>query len=91
MPTIHLLIKGEVQGVFYRASAQKIANKLTVTGWVKNTAEGNVEALVTGNERSLTQFIAWCKQGPEKATVTDVIVTPGNETFFTEFEIIRGR
>jgi acylphosphatase len=91
MPAIHLQIKGEVQGVFYRATAKKVADRLKITGWVKNTAEGNVEAEVTGNDQQLNEFITWCKQGPEKARVTDVIITPGKETFFTEFEVIRGR
>lgn len=91
MPTTHLLIKGEVQGVFYRATAKKIADKLTLTGWIKNTAEGNVEVIVTGNELALSEFIAWCKQGPEKAIVTGVIATPEKETSFSEFEIILGR
>jgi acylphosphatase len=50
MITVHLLIEGEVQGVFYRATAKEIADKLGITGWIKNTWEGNVEAMVTGNE-----------------------------------------
>jgi acylphosphatase len=90
MPVIHLLIKGNVQGVFYRATAKKIADKLKITGWIKNTKDGNVEAIVTGDEAQLQQFINWCKTGPEKANVTDVIITFQPETFFTHFEIVRG-
>ena len=91
MPTNHLIIKGEVQGVFFRATAKKIADKLKVTGWIKNTAAGDVEALVTGSQEELNEFINWCKQGPEKAEVADVIVTEENETSFNDFEVIRGR
>ncbi len=88
MPTIHLLIKGEVQGVFYRATAKKIAQKLKVTGWIKNK-DGNVEAMVTGTQEQLNEFIKWCRQGPEKAKVEDVIVAEQKETSFTDFEIVR--
>lgn len=89
MPTIHLFVKGKVQGVFYRATAKKIADKLKLTGWIRNTKNEDVEAMVTGDEEQLKQFINWCKQGPEKAKVDDVIVTPQKETPFEEFKIIR--
>ncbi len=90
MPTIHLLIKGKVQGVFYRATAKKIADKLNIKGWIKNTDAGNVEAIITGAEPLLQEFINWCKQGPPKAIVEDVIVTPQQETTFEDFKVIRG-
>jgi acylphosphatase len=89
MPTIHLLIKGKVQGVFYRATAKKIADKLKLTGWIKNTINDDVEATVTGGEEQLQQFINWCKKGPEKAKVEDVITTQETETPFNDFEIVR--
>ncbi|HVV06045.1 MAG TPA: acylphosphatase [Puia sp.] len=72
MPTVHLLIEGKVQGVFYRASAKAAAEKLHITGWIKNTPEGHVEALACGEEESLRQFVAWCRKGPERAMVSDV-------------------
>ena len=89
MPTVHLLIKGKVQGVFYRATAKEIANELGVTGWIKNTREGNVEVTVSGNERQIEKFTKWCKQGPDKATVDEVIVTQKEEATFKGFMIIR--
>ena len=76
MPTIHLLIKGKVQGVFYRATAKKVADKLKLTGWIKNTKDDNVEATITGDEDKLQEFIKWSKTGPDKAKVEDVIATP---------------
>ena len=91
MPTIHLLIKGEVQGVFYRATAKKMAEKLTLTGWIKNREDDDVEAMVTGSQQQVEEFISWCKKGPEKAEVDDVIVTQEQETYFNDFEIIRGK
>ena len=62
MPAYHLIIKGKVQGVFFRASAKETAELLGVTGWVKNTKEGNVEAFINGDENKLQEFIAWCKR-----------------------------
>ena len=89
MATLHLTIKGEVQGVFYRATAKKIADELGVTGWIKNTEEGNVEALVTGSQPQLEKFISWCKEGPAKAKVFEVVSAEQKETFFECFTIIR--
>jgi acylphosphatase len=89
MPTIHLLIKGKVQGVFYRASAKATAEKLNLTGWVKNTQDVHVEALVTGEEEALQQFITWCRKGPTGAVVTEVVASPAPDSFFTGFSVMR--
>lgn len=89
MPTIHLMIKGKVQGVFYRASAKDVAEELRLTGWVRNTAEGHVEAFVTGANDKVQQFVEWCKKGPSKAIVTDVQVQVKEEAFFERFSILK--
>ena len=89
MATVHLLIKGKVQGVFFRASAKEIADKLGVKGWVKNTWDEDVEAMATGNEEAVRKFIEWCWMGPRRAVVEDVIITPAEETFFDDFLVIR--
>jgi len=89
MPTVHLLIKGKVQGVFYRATAKDKAAELGITGWIKNTDDGDVEAMVTGNDEAIKKFTQWCKQGPRKANVTSVISTPQSEIAFNDFLVIR--
>ncbi len=89
MKTIHLLIKGKVQGVFYRATAKKVADQLGVNGWIKNTKEGEVEVIATGNEEALNEFLNWCKQGPKDAKVTDVVLTTKNPEAFNGFSIVR--
>ena len=89
MPTIHLLIKGDVQGVFYRASAKKMAEELGVTGWIKNTKDGNVESIISGTDEQLNRFTSWCRNGPAKATVTGYVETVLEELCFKEFSIIR--
>lgn len=88
MPTVHLVIKGKVQDVFYRASSQIKAKSLGITGWVKNTDEGHVELLGSGSTEDIEALITWCKQGPPQAIVTDVIITSKDEVEFRGFEII---
>ena len=90
MPTKHLLIQGKVQGVFFRASAKEVADRLGLNGWVRNTEEGDVEAMVTGADYQLQDFIAWCRQGPSGAVVRDVQVTEKQEETFQSFKILRG-
>lgn len=89
MPTVHLIIKGKVQGVFYRASAKREADSLHVKGWVKNTREGHVEAMASGDVDAIERFIAWCKKGPSRAMVTDVEFTRQAEHVFDDFEVLR--
>lgn len=89
MPTIHLFIKGKVQGVFYRASAKETADTLGLTGWIRNTREGDVEAMVTGEATQLHKFELWCKQGPGDAKVSYLNVTEQEETPFNGFTIRR--
>lgn len=89
METLHLLISGKVQGVFFRETARQLAVKLDIKGWIKNTPDGKVEALVTGDEKALNDFVDFCKAGPERAVVDEVKVSRQYETDFEKFEIIR--
>jgi acylphosphatase len=90
MRSYHLVIKGKVQGVFFRATAKDVAQQLSLTGWVKNTEAGDVEAIIQGSENSLQQFISWSKQGPKAAFVSGVEVTEVPVQQFEKFEIKRG-
>ncbi|KON82206.1 acylphosphatase [Azoarcus sp. PA01] len=72
----HLTIRGRVQGVYYRASAQAEGIRLGLEGWVRNRRDGSVEALVAGPEATVEHFIAWARRGPPAAHVQEVIVTP---------------
>lgn len=89
MPTLHLLVKGRVQGVSYRASAKEEADSLSLTGWVRNTSEGNVETTATGTTTALEAFTTWCRRGPAHARVTDLITELLPETPFKDFAIRR--
>lgn len=90
MPTHHLLIKGKVQGVFYRASAKEVADALGIGGWIRNTPDGNVEAVVSGTAYQLQDFLAWCRKGPERAMVSGVDVEEREEEVFEDFKVLRG-
>lgn len=89
MATVNLIVKGKVQGVFFRAEAKEAADQLGITGWVKNHEDGNVEIMAKGSQQSVDEFIEWCKNGKKKATVTDVLITPLHLDDFDAFEIIR--
>ncbi|HXR84762.1 MAG TPA: acylphosphatase [Hanamia sp.] len=89
MKTVHLLISGKVQGVFFRESARKLAEKLNLKGWIRNRNDEKVEAVISGDENDVNDFINWCHTGPERAEVTQVIVSKQPETSFEKFKIIR--
>ena len=69
-----LIISGNVQGVFYRASCQDIAVKYGLNGWVRNLPSGEVEVLVQGEKEKIEKLIEWCKKGPPNARVEEVKV-----------------
>lgn len=89
MKTVRLLIKGNVQGVFYRATAKDVADLTGVKGWVKNLPDNNVEIMATASEEILQKFINWCKQGPPKARVDEVTIEEVDLQEFNGFRIIR--
>lgn len=66
------LVSGQVQGVFYRASTQRQANALGVTGWAHNLPNGKVEVVACGEESAVVTLCEWLWKGPEYAQVTDV-------------------
>ena len=68
----HLIIKGRVQGVFFRDSTRREAIELGLCGWVKNRFDGSVEAVAEGPKEKVETLIAWCHHGPPVARVTKV-------------------
>ncbi|MCS6925399.1 MAG: acylphosphatase [Candidatus Binatia bacterium] len=74
MKRLHVIVRGRVQGVYFRASARDRARQLGVTGWVRNCADGSVELVAEGATERLTQLLTWCHGGPPGALVTDVEV-----------------
>ncbi len=86
---VHVFVRGRVQGVFLRASAQREARRLGLTGWVKNRADGAVEILAEGEEEGLKDLIGWAKHGPTAARVENVDVRwRGFAGEFSDFRIV---
>lgn len=86
----HLVIRGLVQGVSYRAAARAEALRLGLTGWVKNLPNGDVEAVAEGDPTRLEQFVAWCHRGPEEARVESVKAQSASGTGeFSTFAVTR--
>ena len=69
---IKAIISGKVQGVFFRDSARKQAQALKLTGWAKNTKDGNVELIACGARDHIMEFSNWLWQGPDTAEVSNV-------------------
>lgn len=70
----HLFIEGRVQGVFYRAFTRDVAVELGLKGWVKNLADGRVEAVLEGDEEKIGEAIRQCYKGPPASYVKDIDV-----------------
>ena len=87
--TVHLLVSGKVQGVFYRKSAKMEADQLGLVGWIKNRDDGTVEANIGGKEDRLKEFVDWCKKGPPLSKVIYVEETWSDSAGdWKEFEIV---
>lgn len=81
-----VLVSGRVQGVFFRDSCARRARALGVAGWVRNRADGRVEAWFQGDAPSVEAMVAWCGVGPARAEVDDVeveVVTPAPVSAFS--------
>jgi acylphosphatase len=84
-----ITIRGKVQGVWYRASAQEAARRLGLVGFVRNLPDGSVYAEAEGQEAALDSYVNWCRRGPELARVDEVHVAEGPVQGFAGFEVRR--
>jgi acylphosphatase len=85
----HIIIRGKVQGVFFRASARQAALRFGVTGTVRNDPQGHVVAEAEGEEDAVRQFVTWCHHGPGAACVTAVEVTQEPLRGYEDFKVLR--
>jgi acylphosphatase len=71
----HVVVRGFVQGVFFRDSVRRLASSLGVGGWVRNTGDGAVEAIFEGEPDAVARLVDFCRRGPRGARVDDVEVS----------------
>jgi acylphosphatase len=69
-----VLISGRVQGVFFRDTCRKMAERHGVSGWVRNMPDGSVEAVFEGSTGDVSRLVEWSRHGPRTAVVEDVRV-----------------
>jgi acylphosphatase len=69
-----VIASGRVQGVWYRQSCRDVAMSAGVRGWVRNNADGTVEAVLEGDEAAVERVVAWMRTGPPGAVVEDLRV-----------------
>lgn len=83
-----VIVRGRVQGVAFRHYTARTAQQHQVTGWVRNLADGSVEACFEGEEADVLAVVKWCRRGPELARVDELIEKLGEYTGeFTGFGI----
>ncbi len=83
------MVRGKVQGVYYRASTAEKANELGLKGFVRNERDGSVYIEAEGPEHTLDELVSWCKHGPPAARVDDCMVSEGPVKDFSDFKIQR--
>ena len=71
----HTIVRGRVQGVFFRDSVRRMATDLGVTGWVRNCPDGSVEAVFEGEPDAVQRLVDFCRTGPPGAHVDEVQAT----------------
>ncbi len=81
MRTRRLRIRGHVQGVWFRESMRLEAERLNIAGWVRNTQDGAVEAVIQGSPEAVDALIAWAHKGPPQARVERVEIGEADGIF----------
>lgn len=84
---VDIVVTGRVQGVFFRARIREQAQRLGVSGWVRNEYDGSVAAHLEGEPLAVDTLVAWCHEGPPHAHVEQVRSEPGEVTGASGFAI----
>jgi acylphosphatase len=83
----HVFVSGRVQGVSFRDATRRQAEQIGLSGWVRNTQDGRVEAVFEGEFDAVRQMIDWCESGPSSADVEDVSVENEQPEGLSGFEV----
>ncbi len=85
---VRVIIRGRVQGVFFRMETQQAAQRIGVNGWVRNRRDGSVETVFEGDAEKSEEMLAWCRKGPPLARVDGVEVQEfDDQEMFTDFTV----
>ncbi len=87
MKRVHVVVRGEVQGVGYRYTLRMVAREAGVAGWVRNRRDGSVEAEIEGSDDSIDEVLAWMAEGPPGSRVTEATVTDAAPSGDATFEV----
>ena len=87
MKAVTVKVTGRVQGVSFRWYTVREAERLGVTGWVRNEPDGSVAAHLEGDDGAVDAMVAWCREGPSYAAVRHVAVTEVPPTGASAFAI----
>ena len=82
-----VVVKGNVQGVFFRDATRDRAQSRGVSGWVRNRDDGSVEALFEGDADAVESMVEFCRSGPGRADVSDVDVEEREPEGLSSFEV----
>lgn len=86
--TVHVIISGRVQGVWFRGWTCEQASALALTGWVRNRRDGTVEAVFTGDPAAVDQMVTRCHDGPSAARVDGVTCAPAVDPQLSGFDAL---
>ncbi len=84
---VYCVVSGRVQGVYYRSSTEKVAQKIGITGWVRNMPNGDVEVTACGDEEQIQELVGWMRQGPSLAKVDSLVQESIELEEFPNFEV----
>jgi len=87
--TISIIVKGKVQGVYYRQTTQEKATTLGIRGTVRNLPDRSVKIIATGEKAQLDKLLAWCRQGPSRAEVSSIECREEELRDFPDFRVLR--
>lgn len=87
MRSVEITIRGRVQGVGFRYYALRLAGEKHITGYIRNKPDGSVFIEAEGVEEDIDSFLVWCRQGPPRARVDELIITDCPPAGYLKFDI----